>query len=366
MKINFFDALALADVERVHSQVIAWIFHPENPTFNIDEKTLLLSRLFGLSRIPKYSHIDVSTEEQHIDILVIAEGVAGNDIYVIENKLKSSQHSNQLERYKNFINTYTSNSKSNVNNKYFGYLTLLNEDACADSWININYRNLRDGLKTITNGKKPTISGEYILKEYIESLDTMLLVLQDFLTHPNNYQNVFDEGSSTKFKKKGIKRSTSFSEYQRYIMQNQLETPLQKLFLSNIASKIDYSYKHMIGETRGNAYLQYHFTPAIQVNNCTMQYGVQFQGKSIKFNLSAIDYNNSKSDVIDDEIISNFNSYIDKLGYKKLNIGKRKAYISISKSLQKNIWEYSIDELSEIYRNELKKAADLISKTTLK
>jgi len=103
--------------------------------------------------------------------------------------------------------------------------------------------------------------------------------------------------------------------------------------MAKIAEAINSSYTLQIGETRGVAFMQYFLPTQVMFNGVTMRYGVQFQGRSIKINLSAIDYENSSSSAITDEVKTIFNTYQAKAQYNRLNLPRSKAYISISKTL---------------------------------
>ena len=46
-KQNFFDLLALADVERVHSAVIGWLLSDECEALTKEERSAVLNSLFG-------------------------------------------------------------------------------------------------------------------------------------------------------------------------------------------------------------------------------------------------------------------------------------------------------------------------------
>lgn len=360
MGLNFFSALSLADVERVHSQVIGWIFHPENNALTVKEKALLLTELFHLP-VKRYENILSFTEEEHIDIIIVAETTDGRDVYAIENKLKSSQHSDQLNRYREFIEQDPLHRFVGMSKLHFGYLTLLNEEANAEGWVNLSYEDLANILEILFEDRNSNNANEIILREYIDALSYLVSVIKDFIARPEQYKNVFEEGSLTKFAKRTKKRQIPLTEKQQFIASNQLETPLQKLYLSQIAKNLNVLAKVEIGETRGVAFLQYHFPTQVRFVSVPMHYGIQFQGKSIKINLSAIDYQHSSSEVITDEVVTLFREYLAKSQYDRLNSPRSKGYISISKTLPKNFWEYSLAEIVEIYAAEIETAQKLLS-----
>ena len=94
MKKSFFEYLGLADVERIHSQFLAWVLSPDCNAVNQIERKNLFREIFNVNG----TITDIQTERNRIDILIST----AKDIIVIENKIKSSQHSNQLENYRKF------------------------------------------------------------------------------------------------------------------------------------------------------------------------------------------------------------------------------------------------------------------------
>lgn len=96
METSFFEHLGIADMERIHSQMIAWIFDPACKAFDEEQKNKLLRDLFDLDSV---SNIKITTEDNNIDILVETD----KHIIAVENKLKSSQHDDQLTKYQDYI-----------------------------------------------------------------------------------------------------------------------------------------------------------------------------------------------------------------------------------------------------------------------
>ncbi|MBM3186867.1 MAG: PD-(D/E)XK nuclease family protein, partial [Bacteroidetes bacterium] len=101
-KKGFFEWIAAADAEKVHSQTIGWILSEECEVFSKEERKSILQELFfdpfpekfkDFKKINKIDSVDVEIND--IDIQITCD----NCLIVIENKLKSSQHSNQLFKY---------------------------------------------------------------------------------------------------------------------------------------------------------------------------------------------------------------------------------------------------------------------------
>ena len=100
MNGSFFDKIGIADMEKVHSAVIGWLFSDECCALNKQQKSELLCSLFNVRPVQSFNSFEVKVEYHDIDILIITDN---NTCWVIENKVKSSQHSNQLDKYYDII-----------------------------------------------------------------------------------------------------------------------------------------------------------------------------------------------------------------------------------------------------------------------
>ena len=346
-KKGFFECIAAADAEKVHSQTIGWILSDECGVFTQEERKSILQELllgqnvnFDIGRIKT-----VDVEINDIDIQITCD----NCLIVIENKLKSSQHSNQLFKYEyltanneeearhsflqwKFPIEYKQWEKDNLgledkgnkfleflqnppinkdaekvlnkfvlNNKdikkviYF-YLTLGDEDpkGTKGRWINVKYKKLVEVLEKfheeVLDKSKPNY---LILKDYIETLNRLTATTEKILEFPfpKELEFVFTEGKT----KKGISvRNKSESQIEIYIRDLQLETLLQKVYYGNLLKHVEkrlseiQEYKiesSSISETRGTALLDFFFDDVI-FGNITYIPVLQFQGKAIKLGLS--------------------------------------------------------------------------------
>ena len=121
---NFFNAIGVADMEKVHSAMIAWILDDENDpsisskttiassqfaTFPIKCRSDLLCILFGLQPTKQFNSIKTYVEWNDIDIMIKTVDTQGaEDVWVIENKLKSQEHMSMVSaEEKNRWNTST-------------------------------------------------------------------------------------------------------------------------------------------------------------------------------------------------------------------------------------------------------------------
>ena len=102
---NFFDTTSIACRERVHSAVIGWMLSDGCTALTTGQKLDILCGLFHVKNKPKnVKNIEVRLEWNNIDILIITTSSQGSCCWVVENKLKSSQHDNQLDKYESIIN----------------------------------------------------------------------------------------------------------------------------------------------------------------------------------------------------------------------------------------------------------------------
>ncbi len=288
---NFFNAIGVADMEKVHSAVIGWMLSDKCCAFNINQKSSILCKMFGLVNPREYKTINVLVETYDIDILIETVDKQGqSECWIIENKVKSNQHDNQLDKYVDIIQgkemtkgktpqqICTKYLNIPDTNQHYCFLTLITEQPrgnYAKKWTNIKYDAFCSILSTFSNSMNAHIDSE-IIKEYTTCISKMAQVLVDFLKTPNNYPNVFTDGS----KKKTQKNMTMIATYKGgqdaiYIAENGLETIFQKCYMGIIANGImanGIQYPYEIKETHGNAMLNIDVTNSICWNKVRSKY----------------------------------------------------------------------------------------------
>jgi hypothetical protein len=276
MRQNFFEVIGMADVERVHSQMIAWIF--ESMVLGTKQKSDILSQLTG--QPGGYVIRQVSTEHDHIDVIVETEAA----VIAIENKIKITEHDQQLDRY----------AKSLADREVplvHVYLSLLPEDIANPLWRVRSYRQFHSALARHAFAS-PANFDQYAFNEYVEAVGHLVDVVELFDEDHRGFPNVFTEGSLTKAEKRV--RIASYTTPQNYVRANQLETPLQRHFLRKIRSQIpQLPPVSQVSETRGVALLNI-VIAARSVEGIVFDWGVQFQGNTVKLNCYAREYAKSK------------------------------------------------------------------------
>lgn len=343
MSRSFFEYLGIADMERIHSQIISWIFSPDCQAFNENQKIILLEKTFDLTNVKSIDNI--MTESGRIDIIIQTD----EHIIVIENKIKSSQHSDQLKRYADFC-------RQQFNRRpIFYFLTLIGEPVTDSLWSRITYEHFLECLSQVNLQEHPH---SIITTEYLNYLKKLINVLRDFKANTHIYDMVFLDGR----KKKSEKLNSAYqNEKEKFIADNQLETIFQKCFLNSLALCINKTTS-FVGDTRGDALIDFHIKRDIPFRNRKYATIIQLQGNLVKFSFSIYgkNYNKSKKAWIQTVIpIMEKISKDNPFQYKRCNKPKEKAYVSISKKLSKNYWHMNVSELALFIETEIENAHKL-------
>ncbi len=342
---TFFEYLCIADMERIHSQILAWIFSKDFNAINPNDKKELLKKIFQLENISDIKN--VITESNKIDITIETE----TEILIIENKIKSSQHSNQLSRYEEFCEINYPNNK-----KRFYYLTLIDEESKTDNWKRISYVNIFKFLKDLK--LKNANNHSVVFEEYLNYLEKLTNVLLHFQENTRLYDMVFLDGKKKKSEKVDFKYQ---NVYEKFIAENQLETILQKCFLNSISNKIN-EVESWVMETRGDALIDFKLRDNIFLEGNNYITIIELQGTIIKFAfiIEGEKYNKSEKKWIKDiipkmQLLATNNRF----GYSKCNEPKSKAYVSISKKLHKYYWHMNEEELINFINSEIRNGMEL-------
>lgn len=213
-KFNIFDCLKLTRTEIRHSNFLAWLLDP-NETHGLKDyflkeflKHILKSKKKEIAEIngkeidlknsenpdeiikrtysvPSIFDIDywdmteteVSRESEYIDILLVDE--KNKFVFVIENKIDSCQHSNQLARYRDYVDEQYPNT---TYQKLFIYLKPKKETV-EKPYIYLSYQTVRDTIKELIDDKNDKISDEILvaIKHYNEILERDIMNSEDEL-----------------------------------------------------------------------------------------------------------------------------------------------------------------------------------------
>lgn len=314
-KKGFFEFISAADSEKVHSQTIGWIFSEYCNVFSPEEKNAILNELCFNEEIIKHDFKTikkVDVEVKDIDILI-----EGDDWrIVVENKIKSSQHSNQLLKYE-YITTKTIEDANKIKEHcctkkisldltpsmrldgekqpFYIYLSLIEEEPNGfNYWNPINYFKLHSVIKKHINKKSAVEHTDYsFVESYLQTINNLSSMADSFIKSPKEFSFVFSEGKKTKSQLLNLRSQENTVSW--YIKNLQMETLLQKWFYSNLVKSIysrGFNFEYSIGETHGTALLDFFFDE-ITIDDKKYTSILQFQGDAVKLALAG--YSGSKN-----------------------------------------------------------------------
>lgn len=314
---NFFNAIGVADMEKVHSAMIAWILDDANDpshknyvkgktnfaTFPIDKRSELLCELFNVKPTRKFDTIYTHVEWNDIDIMIETTDKIGAEVWVVENKLKSQEHlSNvtadqidrwglrtskiwQTEKYAHIVSDYP------YPKAYYMLLSLGGDTAECTSphWEVCTYEKLHKLLSRLllVNGSNP------LIEEYNDSIGKLISELNKFIKSPRSYGKVFGRKQTKADKVLWLAKHPSSKE--RYIIENGLETIFQKQFLKKYIVRVGLNrYPISIDDDNGIA----EFVCTFHIYNDSigekMYLQVQFQAGTFKAVLIHEKYRNNE------------------------------------------------------------------------
>jgi len=197
---NIFEVLKIQRQELIHSNMLAFLFDPKQSDFLKN----FLRVLVETECISDFDFFDVfygnienvNIDREHyfiqdkkarkIDILLDFEITNGNQekqkiVLVIENKVDSWQHDNQIKAYKEYIEGKS--KYKNYRNKYYIYLTPNEADIIDDDkWEKIDYSlidkvlkitsiyNTDESIKSLFEDYKKTVRSEFMSEEKTKEL----------------------------------------------------------------------------------------------------------------------------------------------------------------------------------------------------
>lgn len=214
-KFNIFDCLKLTRTEIRHSNFLAWLLDP-NETHGLKDYFLkeflkhilkskkkeiaeingkeidlknsenpdeIIKRTYSVPSIFDIDYWDMTETEifrelEYIDLLLVDE--KNKFVFIIENKIDSFQHSNQLARYRDYVDEQYPNT---TYQKLFIYLKPKKETV-EKPYIYLSYQTVRDTIKELIDDKNDKISDEILvaIKHYQEVLERDIMNSEDELT----------------------------------------------------------------------------------------------------------------------------------------------------------------------------------------
>lgn len=165
-EFNIFSSLKIVDVEIRHSNFLAWLLDPSE-THGLGSyflKSFLKEIAYKASNSdPSVIEVDswdldqaeIRREEEHTDILIVDD--SNNLVCVIENKVRSTEHSDQLQKYRERVgHRYPKHRKLLV------YLSVEGDIPTDNSYLPLSYSDVIPLIDHLISIKKSTASAEIL------------------------------------------------------------------------------------------------------------------------------------------------------------------------------------------------------------
>jgi len=355
MKKSLFEMLGIADQERIHTQVLAWLLSPTDSPLDNNQRSTLIEKLFGINTTPDdAANIRVVTELKRLDLVVLHP----NAFIAVENKMKSRQGDSQLEAYSEeikFLKTALGISQS-PEIKFF--LTFSGEDAPEVDWKLIDYQYVLDALTAID------LPLGYAT-DYTSLLNTLLNCRNDFLKDHRKYREIFNRSGMDTFNRLTNPLPHSTSLLEQFVCGNRLERIFIERLYREAIIKAGFP-KAFVSESRGKALIDLTlFRLKIANSEHWFNAGFQLQGNTIKLNMAANQYEDSKSDWLPEKACVAFDEQFKNIklfdGKVRANGSRSHAYRSWSRAIESGSQpqEITFDEFCEFLIEHI---SDAISK----
>lgn len=220
-RLNRFNPIKVMKMEQMeirHSAILAWLLNPKE-THGLEDKFLksfLAESLRGESSRGQPTALDIARSEmqnveircewENIDILIIYPD--NQWIFIIENKYKSKQHTNQLTRYKEKVRKIF----PDIKNIHCIFLTLRDEEPEDADYLPIKYEVICDLLSVLIQKHANQLALEIktFLHHYLETIeeatgmskelgDMERLAKELYREHKKVLDFVIEHGSSSEF-----------------------------------------------------------------------------------------------------------------------------------------------------------------------
>ncbi|WDL97893.1 PDDEXK-like family protein [Alicyclobacillus sp. ALC3] len=175
-RFNAFQALKLVNNETRHSNFLAWLLNP-NDSHGVGDTflKLFLKELVRQNGVTMPSLIDIDTwhfesslvlrEWKHIDVLIVSE--ENRFTCLIENKVWSKEHGDQLARYKEIVETdYLEFTH------IFIYLTVDGEEPSTDGYLTLDHTSVVAMLERFLLSRQMQMQDDVasFIRQYIETV----------------------------------------------------------------------------------------------------------------------------------------------------------------------------------------------------
>lgn len=176
---SIFDILGISGAEIRHSNFLAWLFRPSSIVTLQDDflKQVLLQLIRNGNDLPisaldilmaNYTDLTVDRERDYMDIFM--QSATQRLTVVIENKVFTGQHDNQLHRYQEIAAKAAIDPKRVVRI----YLTPDGHDPQDENWLPLSYQDIYTILRSLLP-KVPAGRERYFIEDYLENLRTNVM-----------------------------------------------------------------------------------------------------------------------------------------------------------------------------------------------
>lgn len=179
-EFNVFETLGISKMEIRHSSVLAWLLNP-NENHGLDDiftcnfiKHILYTNKSSLSNdldlfnigLMNFKQVNVRREWRNIDILLTCD--VNKLVVVIENKVESTEHSNQLQRYYDIVCEEFKDYQ-----RIFVYLTPQGDTPSdEENWIICSYESISNMIQRILDVRKNNMTNN--VYNFIQQYNTIL------------------------------------------------------------------------------------------------------------------------------------------------------------------------------------------------
>lgn len=170
---NIFTILKSDFFEIRHSNMLAWLLNPnENHGFGDKflKKVLFEASDSSVNKISPFnieltdfSDVSVYREKYHIDILIVSD--TNKLVVAVENKVKSGEHDNQLNRYAKILDEQYAHF-----DMILIYLTPDGTDASSDKWVNMGYGFIQEQLDSLLKNYSIPDKNKIYINDYITTI----------------------------------------------------------------------------------------------------------------------------------------------------------------------------------------------------
>jgi hypothetical protein len=185
-RFNVFDALGVARTEIKHSNFLAWLFDPNEShgqgdlflkavLMDVTRHARRLGRTLSISAVDvecgELRDIEVRRETNQIDLAVVSH--SHQFAMIIENKIDSGEHSDQLSRYRTLINE----SELKRYERLFVFLSPGGINPSDDAWMTYTYRDLHRVITKVRERGAGTLGTDVgvFLSHYLNLIESRLM-----------------------------------------------------------------------------------------------------------------------------------------------------------------------------------------------